>query len=374
VRILHLYKDYYPVVGGIENHIRLLAEGQARAGHDVAVLVTNPSLCGMRERVAGVDVTKAGRFIKVASTPLSLRLGWELCRRRPDVTHVHSPYPPAEVFQYLFGKSRATVLTYHSDVVRQRRLARLYRPLMRQVLKSVDRILVSTPAHLTSATLGEHRAKCLVIPYGIPLERFASADPERVAELRAIAQGLPLLLFVGVFRYYKGLRYLVEAMAQVQAVLVLVGKGPREGELRQRVAELGLGGRVRFVGRVNDDDLPAYYQAADLFVLPSCEPSETFGIAQLEALAAGLPVVGTELGTGTTFVNRHGETGLVVPPKDPAALANAINRLLGDGALYSRLSAGARLRAQAFGAGRMLAAVERVYEEVLTQASGVREG
>ncbi|MGC9359680.1 MAG: glycosyltransferase [Anaerolineae bacterium] len=370
MRILHLYKDYYPVVGGIENHVRLLAEGQARAGHEVAVLVTNPSLRSSRERLADVDVTKVGRLAKVASTPLSLRFGWELAHRRPDIAHVHSPYPPAEALQYLLGKSRATVLTYHSDVVRQRHLARLYRPLMQRVLGNVDRILVSSPAHLASQMLVEHREKCHVVPFGIRLERFASADPVRVAKLRGMAQCLPLLLFVGVFRYYKGLQYLIEAMADVEALLVLVGSGPLEGELRQQVTELGLGDRVRFAGRVSDEELPTYYQAADLFVLPSCEPSETFGIAQVEALAAGLPVVGTELGTGTTFVNRHEETGLVVPPKDARALAAAIKRLLGDEALRRRLGEGARRRAQVFDAERMLVEVERIYEEVLNNRPG----
>jgi glycosyltransferase involved in cell wall biosynthesis len=365
MRILHLYKDYYPVMGGIENHVRLLAEGQARAGDEVAVLVTNPGLRGTREHLGGVDVTKVGRLAKVASTPLSLRFASELTRRRPDITHVHSPYPPAEVLQYLLGRSHATVLTYHSDVIRQRRLARLYRPLMRRVLGRVDRILVSSPAHLASQLLVEYRSKCRVVPFGIRLDRFETADPGRVAALRAMAEGRISLLFVGVFRYYKGLQYLIEAMADVEALLVLVGSGPLEGELRQRVAELGLDERVRFAGRVSDQDLPAYYQAANLFVLPSCEPSETFGIAQLEALAAGLPVVGTELGTGTTFVNRHEETGLVVPPKDSKALSAAINRLLGDEALRRRLSEGARRRAQLFDAERMLAEVERIYEQVL---------
>lgn len=371
MRILHIYKDYYPVVGGIENHVRLLAEGQSRAGHEVTVLVTAPSLSGAREHLGGVEVIKVGRLVKLASTPLSLRLGWELTRRRPDVTHVHSPYPPGEVFQYLLGKSRVTVWTYHSDVVRQACLARLYRPLMRRVLRGVDRILVSSPAHLAWETLREHRGKCVLVPFGIPLERFQSADKEMVARLRADAGGLPVLLFVGVFRYYKGLQYLVEAMAQIRAVLMLVGGGPLEEELRRQVEALGLGERVRFAGRVSDEDLPAYYRAADLFVLPSCERSEAFGLSQVEAMAAGLPVVGTELGTGTTFVNRDGETGLVVPPKNPQALADAINRLLTDDALRQRLAAGARERSCAFDARRMLADVERVYEAALAQHGGV---
>ena len=365
MRILHIYKAYHPVVGGIENHVRLLAEGQARAGHRVTVLVTSPSFRGERQLLNGVEVIKAGRLVELASTPLSLRLGWELVRQRPDVAHVHAPYPPGELLQHLLGKSRATVLTYHSDVVRQVRLAKLYRPLMRRVLRSVDRILVSSPAALTWEALREHRVRCVVVPLGIPLERFAHVDPQAVAQLRSAAGAPPVLLFVGVFRYYKGLSYLLEAMQWVPATLWLVGGGPLEDDLRAQADRLGLADRVRFVGRVSDKDLPTYYHAADLFVLPSCERSEAYGLSQLEAMAAGLPVVGTELGTGTTFVNRHGETGLVVPPKDARALADAINTLLGEKALRDRLALGARQRAQALSAERMTAAVEDVYRAVL---------
>lgn len=372
MRILHIYKAYHPVVGGIENHVRLLAEGQARAGHRVTVLVTSPSFRGERQVLNGVEVIKAGRLVELASTPLSLRLGWELARQRPDVAHVHAPYPPGELLQHLLGKSHATVLTYHSDVVRQVRLAKLYRPLMRRVLRRVDRILVSSPAALAWEALREHRARCVVVPLGIPLDRFANVDAQAVAWVRSEAGAPPLLLFVGVFRYYKGLSYLLEAMQWVPATLLLVGGGPLETELRAQGERLGLADRVRFAGRVSDKDLPAYYHAADLFVLPSCERSEAYGLSQLEAMAAGLPVVGTELGTGTTFVNRHGETGLVVPPKDPRALADAINALLGDEALCRRLALGARQRAQALSAERMTAAVEDVYRAALADGEAKR--
>ena len=367
MRIVHIYKDYFPVVGGIENHVRLLAEGQARAGHEVTVLVTAPGLRSERLVLNGVEVVKAGRLAKVASTPLSLRLGWELMRWRADVAHVHAPYPPGELLQHLAGRSRATVLTYHSDVVRQVRLARLYRPLGQRMLRGVDRILVSSPAALAWNSLREHRQRCVVVPLGIPLERFATADADAVARVRAVAGGMPLLLFVGVFRYYKGLQYLLEAMRQVRAALLLVGGGPLEGELRRQAEALGVGERVIFAGRVPDEELPAYYHGADLFVLPSCERSEAFGLSQVEAMAAGLPVVGTELGTGTTFVNRHGETGLVVPPRDSQALADAINRLLGDEELRRRLADGARERSRAFAVERMLADVERVYVDALAR-------
>ena len=170
------------------------------------------------------------------------------------------------------------------------------------------------------------------------------------AEVRALHERYgegPWLLFVGVLRYYKGLQYLLEAMPAIPARLMIVGDGPMGPDLRAQAQSLGLGDHVVFAGRVSDAELPGYYHAADIFILPASERSEAYGLVQVEAMASGLPVVCTELHTGTTFVNRHGESGLVVPPKDPAALASAIVTLLEDRALRQRLAEG---RARAVGA------------------------
>jgi rhamnosyl/mannosyltransferase len=380
MEILHVYKDYFPVVGGIENHVKTLAEGQARAGHDVTVrvaegqaraghdvtvLVTNPASRTTVEMRNGVRVIKAARLGCVASTPLSLSFLWQLYKQRPDVTHLHFPYPVGEVAQYLLGRSRHAVLTYHSDVVRQKKLLRFYRPLMSRVLRSVDRIIVATPNYLESSpTLQPFRDKCRIVPYGIDQRPFLSADPAAVQALRRRFGGGPLLLFVGVLRYYKGLDYLLEAMPRIAAKLLIVGDGPMVTELHDQAQALGVTDRVVFVGRVSDEALPSYYGAADLFVLPASERSEAFGLVLVEAMSSGLPLVSTELGTGTSYVNRHGESGLVVPPKDSMALAEAINRLLADEMLRHRLAKGALARSESFSMGVMLEAIERVYAEL----------
>ena len=179
MRILHIYKDYPPILGGIENHVQLLAQGQAAAGHDVTVLVTNPA--GARTTVAtenGVAVIRAGRLATVASTPLSVALPWRLLRQRPDVVHLHYPYPVGEVCQWLLRRGRVTVLSYHADIVRQASILRLYQPLLRQVLRWVDAIVIGSPPMRGGAFLGEHQAKLRLIPYGIPLDRFR-AEPGR---------------------------------------------------------------------------------------------------------------------------------------------------------------------------------------------------
>jgi len=367
MKILHVYKDYFPVLGGIENHVRLLAERQAAAGHEVTALVT--ALSGHPTTVEerrGVRVIKAARFATVASTPLSLALPRLLARERPDITHLHFPYPVGEMSQYFFGRGRPTVISYHSDIVRQANILRYYRPLMERVLTQAERILVATPSYLeTSATLQRHRRKCLVIPYGIERRRFIEASREAGAALRARYGGGPLILFVGVLRYYKGLQYLLGAMQQIAARLWIVGEGPRGQHLRDQARALGLGDKAVFVGSVSDEDLPAYYRAAALFVLPASERREAFGLVQVEAMSAGLPVVCTDLGTGTSYVNRHNESGLVVPPRDQQTLADASTALLRDPALRARLAAGALARSELFDADRMVADIEAVYRQIL---------
>lgn len=354
------------MVGGIENHIKLLAERQAAEGHDVTVLVTNRGLATTVEMLNGVRVIKAARLATVASTPLSLSLPWQLFRQRPDLTHLHFPYPVGEAAHYLLGRGRRTVLTYHSDVVRQATILRFYAPLMCCLLCAVDRIIVSTPNYLESSpVLPKFREKCQVVPYGINRTPFLSAAPEQSMAIRSCYGGGPLLLFVGVLRYYKGLNYLLEAMLKIPARLLVVGDGPMGDSLRAQASALRLGDKVTFAGRVADADLPAYYRAADVFVLPASERSEAYGLVQLEAMSSGLPVVCTELGTGTSYVNLHGESGLVVPPKDPEALARAINTLLTNDTLRRRLGEGALARSALFTVERMLAGITEVYAQVL---------
>jgi len=368
VKILHIYKDYPPILGGIENHVRLLAEGQAHHGHQVTVLVTNPA--GAKTVIAeegGVRVIRAGRIATVASTPLSLALPAQLARSRPDVVHLHFPYPVGEVSQWLLHRGQATVLTYHSDVVRQASILRLYRPLLRRVLRNVHAIIIGSPPMRKSAYLAEHQDKLHLVPYGIPLARFRQAVPP--AGVRD-AVSLPTLLFVGRLRYYKGLDYLIRALPQINARLLVVGIGPMEAEWRKLAADTGVAERITWLGEVPDAHLPALYHAADLFVLPASHTSEAFGLVQVEAMAAGLPVVCTELGTGTSYVNQDGVTGRVVPPRDPAALAAAINALLADPAERARLAAGAQARVAAeFDLPIMVRRVLELYEGVLTRGT-----
>ena len=364
--IVHVYKDYWPVVGGIENHIKDLAEAEAALGHSVTVLVTNPGGRPDREMVNGVQVIRAARLATVASTPLSLALPFLLAKLRPDVTQVHFPYPLGELSQWLLRK-RPYLIAYHSDVVKQQRILRFYKPLLRRVLAGAAGISAGSDNYVQSSSYLRPLAhKCTVIPYAVDVDRFAGGDPLFAED------GRFTLIFMGRHRYYKGGDDLIRAVAQLPAdlpVRLLVGgDGPRRGAWEQLSQELGVADKVQFVGDLSEADLPNFYASGDLFVLPANSRAEAFGKVLQEAMAAGLPCLTTELGTGTSFVVQDGVTGRVVPAQQPAVLAAAIQQLASQPELCQQMGRAGQARArQAFSMAQMVEKVQGVYSAVLQQ-------
>ncbi len=375
MRVLHLYKDYFPILGGIENHIRALAEAQARMGLEVIVLVTSPTRKTVELLEGSVRVLKASRWLTVASTPLSPAFFIHARRLFPqcDLVHLHHPYPPAEIAYLLSGGNTPAVLTYHSDIVRQRVSGRLYRPWLYRVLQRVARILVTSPVYLeTSPHLRAFRDKCRVVPLGIDADRFRAVPHEAARAVRSSwcsAPYRPHALFVGRLRYYKGIDTLLHALARLPGVhATIVGSGPMERAWRALARDLELTDRVHFVGEVPDSELPLVYHAADLFVLPASARAEAFGTVLLEAMAAGLPVITTEIGTGTTWV--VGEAGWIVPPRDPIALAEAIQEILEQPEVARARGRQGQERVQReFTIEKMAQSVLKIYEDSLHQAT-----
>ena len=362
MKILHTYKDYHPILGGIENHIKTLAEAQTAVSHNhVTILVTNPGGQLDYEEINGVHVWRVSRLATVASTPLTLSLPTKLRQLQPDITHLHFPYPIGEMSQLWFGQKRPYVITYHSDVVKQQTILRFYRPFMQKVLQNAARILPTSENYIQSSTMLQPLAhKCTVIPLSVQTTLF-----EGVAPLIP-RSSLPTLLFVGRHRYYKGVSDLIKAMPHIQAQLLIGGEGPMRQEWEKLVCTLGLEDRVQFLGQLAAEDLPRLYASGDVFVLPANARSEAFGKVLLEAMAAGLPCITTEVGTGTSFVVQDGISGLVVPPKQPEQLAQAIHTLLVDPNLRRRMGQAGRQRVkQEFTVKKMVDRVTAVYESVL---------
>lgn len=411
--VLQLNKRYWPHRGGIERHVRDLAVGLAgKAAVRVSALVCNEATRREVKVVEGVEVDAVAGFGTVWSLPVApgyvpaLR---EHLARGVSVVHLHEPFPLGTVAWLMAGmpgsmrRSRGRILrfaqndrgkgqngegklsvsgvggagrtplvvTWHSDIVRQRAVLPLYRPLIERVLAEASAVIVPTDRHISSSQfLPAVAEKCHVIPFGVDVGRFsASAAVRAGVELRREWGGQKVVLFVGRLVGYKGLPYLIRAMQAVDGLLVLVGDGRDRDALRRLAEECGAGGKVRFAGAVADEDLPAYYHACDVFVLPSVETSEGFGIVQLEAMAAGKPVVSTALPTGVATVNVDGKSGLVVPPAAERALAEAINRLLNRPDEAVALGRNGRRRvAERYSVEQMVEATLALYEEV----SGVR--
>lgn len=353
MRVLHIYKGYPPILGGIEGHVATVARGQARRGHQVTVLTTRPGGLGTRTTIEdGVEVIRAGAPMTARSTPLAPTLATSFlrARRQVDVVHVHLPFPPGELLGLLPGRKPILIASYHSDIVKQRWIGALWRPWQRRLLVRADRVLVASHAYRARSRQLVAPARTAIVPYGIDLQRFEpDTEPTRAAAARWRERFAgPIVLFVGRLRYYKGIEHLIDAASRIaDAQVLIVGSGPEGERLRRRAAAGSAASRIHFLGDISDDELPALYAAADVFVLPSTQPSEAFGIVLVEAMAAGTPVISTEIGTGTSEINVDGHTGIVVPRADSEALARAIDDVLQDADRRRALGEAAREHARA---------------------------
>lgn len=365
LKILHLGKFYPPSRGGIETILQLVCDRTSREVSN-RVLVANHKPGASVELAGAIEVIRLPVAIKVGSVAVCPALPFRLAREKADLIVLHEPNPMALLAYFLARPAGKLVVWFHSEVIRPSWRYRLfYRPFLEYALARASRIIVASPTLAASApALRAWQSKCVVIPYGIDVEDTASETAGRAEAIRA-AEKRAIILFVGRLVGYKGVDVLIESMQGITATAFIVGEGPERRTLEQQAEALGVADRVRFLGEVSTGELGALYRACDLFVLPSVTRQEAFGIVQIEAMASGKPVVSTDLGTGVAWVNQHGETGIVVPPRDARALHEAIAQLVSDPARRSTLgAAGARRARSAFTIDRMIQSVLTLYREV----------
>jgi rhamnosyl/mannosyltransferase len=380
MRICHLGKYNPPAPGGIEAHVRTLAAAQAALGATVEVVCINhrpgPSAV---EADGPVAVVRSRRVAAVAKLDVCPGLPATLARVRADVLHLHVPNPTMILALLACGRARRTpvVVTYHSDLIRQRLLGALFRPLERRAYRRVRAVLPTSPAYAAgSAFLASYAERLHVLPHGIDLEPYlrpSAADRAAAAALRAAHRG-PIWLGCGRLVPYKGLRTALAALAGVEGTLLIVGEGPDRPALEAEAARRGLGRRLAFVGAV--PRVVPYYLAASALWFPSNARSEAFGLVQVEAMASGCPVLNAAIPhSGVPWVSPHEQTGLTVPVDDPAALAAAARRLIAEPGLRDRLAASARARAVAEFDHRVMARRSlAIYDHVLAAAVPAVDG
>lgn len=367
MRVLQFYKTFFPDTrGGIEEVIHQIARGGVKLGLDMDVLsLTRARDPGILD-AGGYAVHRARLDFEIASTGFSASAFAHFARlaARADIVHYHFPWPFMDLVHFAARTGKPSVVTYHSDIIRQERLLKLYRPLMNRFLASVDHVVATSPNYLaTSDVLTGLRDKVSVIPIGLDRQTYPVPAADRLAHWRD-RLGERFFLFVGTFRYYKGLHILLDAARETGFPIAIVGAGPIEAELKAQARRLGLTG-IHFLGYLRDADKAALLTLCCGVVFPSHLRAEAFGVTLLEGAMHGKPLISSEIGTGTSYVNIHAETGLVVPPADPPALRDAMAYLWTHPEDAAKMGERARRRYERyFTADGMTRAYERLYRDV----------
>ncbi|MCM2400144.1 glycosyltransferase [Rhizobium sp. S153] len=366
MKVLHFFKTYWPdTFGGVERTIAAICQGVESHGirSDVLSLSAEPE--ANSRQFGGHFAHKAKLDFEFASTGFS-RSAFSQFRelsRAADLVHFHFPWPLMDVIHLSSFQRKPSVVTYHSDVVKQKTLLRLYEPVMSRFLDSMDSIVATSPNYLRSSpVLQRFRSKVEVIPLGLDEASYPKVDHIRRENWRA---RLParFLVFIGVFRYYKGIHVLMDAAEKTGIPVVLIG-GSDTDEFPQEARRRGIQ-NMHFVGSVPDEDKIAILDLSDGLVFPSHLRSEAFGLSLVEASMYGKPMISCEIGTGTSYVNLDGCTGLVVPPENSDALAVAMRRLFDDQELAQQFGRNARKRYLAeFTAEQMAATYAELYQRV----------
>ncbi|NHZ38637.1 glycosyltransferase family 4 protein [Massilia aquatica] len=374
MRVLHFYKTYFPEsVGGVEQVIRQMCVGTGRLGVRNEVL----TLTRQKERrdveFEGHKVRLLPLDFEISSTGFSVAAFRELARmaQDADVVHYHFPWPFMDLAHFVSRIKKPSLVTYHSDIVRQKQLLRLYQPLKHRFLQSVDTIVATSPNYMaSSAVLDRYRDKTRVITYGLDKTIYPEPDQARMDKWRTQI-GERFFLFVGVLRYYKGLHILLDAVANTDYPVVIVGAGPIENELKAHAERLGLT-HVLFVGALDEADKVALLTLCYALVFPSHLRSEAFGISLLEGAMYGKPMISSEIGTGTTYINIDAETGLVVPPSDPQAFGEAMRKLWDNPELAQAMGKRAEARYwELFTAEQMAKSYTALYHELVARHATV---
>jgi rhamnosyl/mannosyltransferase len=371
MRVLQFGKFYPPDIGGIERVMFDITEGLNARDIRCDVLCSNSENRYVEESIGKYRVTRARSYGIRFATSMSPQMAFKLKEMQGDydIIHVHVPDPTATLSLFAVRPRSKVVVHWHNDIVRQKYLLKLFLPFQDWLVRRADAIVTTSPNYIVgSPYLTHHRDKCHVVPIGVEKSSFQVSD-KTVSEIRKRYGDRRIVFTVGRLSRYKGYQYLIRAarLLSDRYVVLIGGAGPLEAELAVQIQREGLGDKVFLLGRIEHEDLGCYYEACDLFCLSSITKNEGFGIVQIEAMLFKKPVVSTNIkGSGVTWANLNGETGLVVEPRDPTGLAKAIERICSDRDIYNRFArAGFDRATSEFSKEKMLSAVTGVYETVL---------
>lgn len=368
MRVLHFYKTYYPdTIGGVEQVINQLVRATQALGVQSDVLTLSSKSTDPTIELDGHLVHRAPMLFEIASTGFSISAFWRFAElvRQADLIHYHYPWPFMDLVHAVIRPHKPTIVTYHSDIIRQETLLKLYKPLQISFLSSVDQIIATSPNYYqTSKTLSHYQKKLTVIPIGLDKSSYPIPS-NKLLDLWRNRFGGRFFLFIGVLRYYKGLFILLEALQKRPYPVVIVGSGPIEEELKQSAAALALK-NIHFLGLLSNEDKIALLMLSYAIVFPSHLRSEAFGISLLEGAMYGKPMISSEIGTGTSYINIHNETGLVVPPGDADSLSDAMHYLWENPLIAKKMGKQAEQRYwERFTAEQMAVDYVEIYKKII---------
>lgn len=348
MKILHVGKYYYPYAGGMESVVKDICEGLVDKGHEVSVLCSHDHAHSEETIINGVKVYRLPRTGVVFGQNINPTMAIKLQEMASsfDLIHFHCPNPQAEFLALTLPKSIPIVATYHSDVVRQKSLLKVYAPIFKRFLNRVQKIYVPTLNHIDhSKFLPEYEDKCELIPFGIRDDFLKSNDTNLKEAQNYRREYGPYALFVGRLVGYKGVDVLIKAAKDFKQKVIIVGGGPEHERLQKEVDILGLGDQVKLLGKVMDPDkFVGLYLGCEFLVLPSITPNENFGVVQLEAMACSKPVITTNLKSGVPAVGVKNETTLIVEPGDVDQLSKAMQMIFNNAELKQNLGTAGRKR------------------------------
>lgn len=368
INVLHIFKTSMPAsYGGVESFIDTLCKTGSRLGINNTILTLHPKPQKQPIEMNGYTVHQTKQNLFLASTGFSVSAFSKFKRlsNDADIIHYHFPNPFADILHLACRPQKPSVVTYHSDIIKQKHLLHIYRGLKKRFLNSVDQIVATSPNYLRSSdVLQRYTGKVSVIPIGIDPKAYETVNADRLHYWRS-RLSKPFFLFVGAMRYYKGLHIALEAIAGTDIQIAIAGANGIEKDLKAQAAALKLK-NVDFLGFVNDEDKVALLHLCYGFIFPSHLRSEAFGISLLEAAMVGKPMISCEIGTGTTLVNSANETGLVINPGSPGELREAMQFLLNNPEIATTMGKNAKKRSfKLFNADQQFKSYRDLYQQLL---------
>ena len=370
-KVLQVYRTFFPdTQGGVEEVLRQIAKNTLKNGIQMRILVPSPTIKKSEHIIVdGLDVYRVPELCEIASCNFYKR-GFSVFKELvewADIIHYHYPWPFQDLLHFLIAEkhNKKLVVTYHSDIIRQKAMLRLYKPLQKKFLAAADIIVATSPVYKESSKLlREHSDKVTVIPLGLDENTLPGLSSSHIDHWRnRVGEGF--FFFVGMLRYYKGLHILLDAAAKSNLKVVVAGEGLEFDSLKKQKVQMGLD-NVELLGRVSDEDKAALFSLCTAVVLPSFLRSEAFGVMLLEGMYISKPLITTDIDTGVNYVNEKGVTGLSVKAQSSDALAEAMLQIDSDPAMAGQMGKASRRRYEELFTGKHLGdAYTNVYQKLM---------